>query len=56
MTKELLEIGIPSVISHQCQECKGGSEQHQLQLCLLCSLTHKQQHPNHELKQILQKA
>eukprot|EP00347_Sterkiella_histriomuscorum_P007453 403348858 len=58
MKKELLEAGILTVISHQCQECLSpspSSQSVQLSLCLLCSLAHKQKHPNHLLKQVLQK-
>ncbi|CDW85013.1 UNKNOWN [Stylonychia lemnae] len=60
MKKELLEAGLLTVISHQCLVCVSqnnstGSSQNQLSLCLICSLQHKQRHPNHTLKQVLQK-
>jgi hypothetical protein len=58
MKKELLEAGILTIITHQCQECKSppSSQSAMLSLCLLCSLSHKQKHPNHALKQVLQKS
>ena len=52
MTKELLEAGLQTIVTHQClSECEGG-----LSMCLLCSLIHKQKHPNHQLKQVISKA
>jgi hypothetical protein len=51
MTKELIEAGVETIVTHQCiSQCNG------LSLCLLCSLQHKQKHPNHQLKQVISKS
>lgn len=49
MTKELLEAGLQTIVTHTCTDCA-------LHLCLLCSLIHKQKHPNHTLKQVISKS
>lgn len=49
MTKELLEAGLQTVVTHSCSECA-------LSMCLLCSLIHKQKHPNHLLRQVISKS
>ena len=43
VVKELVEVGVMTVVSHVCESCNR-------QLCILCGLTHKQRHPNHKLK------
>jgi hypothetical protein len=53
MTKELLEAGLQTIVTHQCLSDCGTPP---LSMCLLCSLIHKQKHPNHQLKQVISKA
>lgn len=48
MTKELLEAGVLTIVTHSCLTCLQ-------QLCLLCALEHVSQNPQHQLKQIVSK-
>ena len=52
MTKELLEAGLQTIVTHQCTD----AQCRLLAMCVLCSLLHKQKHPNHTLRQVVSKA
>jgi hypothetical protein len=50
MTKELIEAGVWTVITHSCTDCAP------LSMCLVCSLSHKHRNPSHQLRQSIPKS
>jgi hypothetical protein len=50
MSKELIEAGVWTIISHTCTDCAP------LSLCLVCALSHKHRNPSHQIRQSLPKS
>ena len=49
MLKELIDVGILSVVTHECQLCDSTSRF----FCLLCAILHKKKHPDHDFKLVI---